>query len=822
MDNTEEIMAEPEELAQVEGEMEKSVNKEKDKNNSSLPKNQKPDENDFDDSPVFETMKTNDDEMLQSTSDNCELECVSPVSTSSMTDPDRNGSVNSSRGSSPSKPDHQGLRKHPITIKSEPLSPGLENSQSSHQPVFPRQPSILGSVTYPQKPVKSERLSPKSESKHEACDDVESAMETDVDNQEWFCKECDISFSSKSTYEAHKQHYCGLRSTSKRVKTTTEKSKELTLFPTAAMMAPAAAMMAPALLPTPMITPFGMTYAFPYFVPVSPRLLSPPPTQHNPEVERKQTSPPVTKRRKLEDQPLDLSRPKQSPPSPTVIRPAVSRCDDCNIVFYKHENYVVHKQHYCAGRRGKGTSPRQPTTPVTPGSSSSSPIVCDESPKRSTPSSASDRSTPTDCRRESPACTPDEYFVQYFCLPCKIQFSSPDTLEAHQQYYCPARNLLPGPLTPTECPHCDLSFVSIDELTKHLSTHTTMKIPMYCCPYCQYVAQSDSRLLDHIKSHAPTKAFRCTLCGYRGNTVRGMRMHGKSHLDAGENFSDENMVEYEEPPLIPKRLRTVTESISIATESFRISPQDRKRSHSKSEEMMSSRNRQGSHICVECNSTFTNTSKLRLHMQHHLQGKHFQCHACNFTTDVKAELINHVNMSHKSLVMASAIKNEGKNAQKYTIENLIKISPDGIEKDERVLTSERKDSSRSTPERERSPESDGTLRSNRMNESPSPEVQMSPVSKTPDNLYNDTTTVHKAQSPVTVPKDYTDNTKGFADMPGDNGGTVVSPQQACHHINYCSQCDIKFVYLSTFLAHKKYYCSSHAGERRPQPTVTAV
>ena len=31
--------------------------------------------------------------------------------------------------------------------------------------------------------------------------------------------------------------------------------------------------------------------------------------------------------------------------------------------------------------------------------------------------------------------------------------------------------------------------------------------------------------------------------------------------------------------------------------------------------------------------------------------------------------------------------------------------------------------------------------------------------------------------------------------------------------NYCKQCDIPFVYLSTYLAHKKYYCSSHAGER---------
>lgn len=29
---------------------------------------------------------------------------------------------------------------------------------------------------------------------------------------------------------------------------------------------------------------------------------------------------------------------------------------------------------------------------------------------------------------------------------------------------------------------------------------------------------------------------------------------------------------------------------------------------------------------------------------------------------------------------------------------------------------------------------------------------------------------------------------------------------------YCKSCDISFNYYSTFIAHKKFYCSSHAGE----------
>lgn len=32
---------------------------------------------------------------------------------------------------------------------------------------------------------------------------------------------------------------------------------------------------------------------------------------------------------------------------------------------------------------------------------------------------------------------------------------------------------------------------------------------------------------------------------------------------------------------------------------------------------------------------------------------------------------------------------------------------------------------------------------------------------------------------------------------------------------YCKSCDISFNYLSTFIAHKKYYCSSHQSDASP-------
>jgi len=49
------------------------------------------------------------------------------------------------------------------------------------------------------------------------------------------------------------------------------------------------------------------------------------------------------------------------------------------------------------------------------------------------------------------------------------------------------------------------------------------------------------------------------------------------------------------------------------------------------------------------------------------------------------------------------------------------------------------------------------------------------------------------------------------------GDSQDVPQSAANNIKktgpkYCKSCDISFNYLSTFIAHKKFYCSSHAGE----------
>ena len=45
-------------------------------------------------------------------------------------------------------------------------------------------------------------------------------------------------------------------------------------------------------------------------------------------------------------------------------------------------------------------------------------------------------------------------------------------------------------------------------------------------------------------------------------------------------------------------------------------------------------------------------------------------------------------------------------------------------------------------------------------------------------------------------------------VPAEGGGGGGGDREPCQ--KHCKPCNITFTYMSTFLAHKKYYCSSHS------------
>ena len=362
----------------------------------------------------------------------------------------------------------------------------------------------------------------------------------------------------------------------------------------------------------------------------------------------------------------------QVPPPPMVMPSNVSKCLDCNIVFYKHENYVIHKEHYCAGRRLKHTiSPEARLLPQGP--------IENGAPSRS----SSEASTPSQTRASpghSPAMDKDtaEPLNIYYCKPCKIKFSSVDTLKAHQQYYCPAPkehasedhpqvspsaasrpeedsgDSQDGLFTCTQCGNCYPSY-------RHMRMHfcnpaAALQVPLLRCPYCDFITQTDQRLVDHIRAHAPTKAYKCKLCGYRGNTVRGMRMHGKTHELAGETFTDDDMMEFEEPPLIPKRLKTLYSDplvVDYEAELLRIKNEPYKRRRSRKSFEKTEHNPPpgpAGHMCFICHQSFPDLTQMHQHMRSHLaEQSAFCCRSCDFVSTTKSGLVRHVKMMHENM-----------------------------------------------------------------------------------------------------------------------------------------------------------------------------
>ncbi|XP_059061829.1 zinc finger protein ush isoform X1 [Achroia grisella] len=232
-------------------------------------------------------------------------------------------------------------------------------------------------------------------------------------------------------------------------------------------------------------------------LPGSPRTPSPSRRSSSPSVE----SSPKRRRRNSRDptpKPLNVPSPAEEKFTPTVTAPilpalalrlasdlpvttaspqvivkqGVSKCKECNIVFCKYENYRIHKRHYCSSGGGEERSSPAPPEPG-----------------------------------------PPPQYRQLICLACGIHFSSLDNLTTHQSYYCPKRE--------TRSPR------SIPEAPRPASASEGG----WKCPCCDVVSPTAAAAQRHMEAHAGVKAFRCTICRYRGNTLRGMRTHIRMHFN---------------------------------------------------------------------------------------------------------------------------------------------------------------------------------------------------------------------------------------------------------------------------------------------------
>lgn len=214
------------------------------------------------------------------------------------------------------------------------------------------------------------------------------------------------------------------------------------------------------------------------------------------------------------------------------VKQGVSKCKECNIVFCKYENYLAHKQHYCSARN------QEPSVEGEAKVSSTPPIATAASPAETTPVA----------------------YQQLICAACGIKYTSLDNLRAHQNYYCPkgggavaavaANNAAAAAAAAADT--TPLVLPSKEKCSKCKTMHefglpcppppaqpTTPQVPVasalaaaavttsaagnqnvYKCPLCDAVSLTASESRKHMETHGTVKAFRCTICRYKGNTLR--------------------------------------------------------------------------------------------------------------------------------------------------------------------------------------------------------------------------------------------------------------------------------------------------------------
>ena len=219
---------------------------------------------------------------------------------------------------------------------------------------------------------------------------------------------------------------------------------------------------------------------------------------------------------------------QQPHPQQIVLKPGSSKCQECNIVFCKYENFIAHKKHYCSARITTTNSSSDEINTKTP-----SPSNCNSAtiaPTNKSPNNSDKMGS---------------QFQQIVCLACGIKFTTIDNLNAHQTYYCLKRKDLkaePQNMPRMKClkckkivdmmgHKCNLNEKQPQLQQQQQSSSSEGLTNGWKCPFCDEISVTASAAHRHMEVHSIVKAYRCTICLYKGNTLRGMRTHIRMHFD---------------------------------------------------------------------------------------------------------------------------------------------------------------------------------------------------------------------------------------------------------------------------------------------------
>lgn len=474
-----------------------------------------------------------------------------------------------------------------------------------------------------------------------------------------------------------------------------------------------------------------------------------------------------------------------------LVKQGKSRCNECNIVFYKHENYLVHKRMYCASRRmeSASSSPEHMAEDIR---NSSPELNADH--KSQSHSAAIHTSPARSAATVSPAPSPPNPqppVFQFYCVACGIKFTSLDNLQAHQTYYCLKRSSLTGAnsadalpetaaSTPADyvvpnndmieyhCSKCKATYVSEETLLSHV------------CSELNLINANSYATGGHNQKHMTSSSsgaltmqcFKCTICGYKGHTLRGMRTHVRIHADKIHGVSEETFI-----TLIDEDIPTrSTRGMGSARRRRSVEPVNNVVTASNAS-VASSTDTRLSETEDNINST---DPDMKLELKNGDKGVNSQnemthnCQFCYYSSTYKGNVVRHIKLVHKDLVHSPP-------SQTHSLPN------DRVKKE---FTDNEENSDHSAVSSDHHSDETG-----------SGEELLKPLSlMTPKKSGSPLNSILNSQ-----PTAMGNSLAAAVGGQGAANSKKIGPK-------YCRSCDISFNYLASFIAHKKYYCSSHTNE----------
>lgn len=345
------------------------------------------------------------------------------------------------------------------------------------------------------------------------------------------------------------------------------------------------------------------------------------------------------------------------------------------------------------------------------------------------------------------------------------------------------------------------------------------------CPCCDAVSPTAAAAQKHIETHTNVRAFRCTVCGYRGNTLRGMRTHVRIHFDRrNADLCEDNYIacimggsELSPAPGSPPDVDQLLKSLGIPPElCAKLFSAGNPAAQEAIAAVMAAAGRDRREL--------TNTSlaglqflQLAQRMANHSPGpttgagcrsdKLFLCDLCCYSSSYRGNVIRHSKLVHGREVNDVAVVSSN------FLQQAVTSGPGGVKPGFPDASAPNRSKLTASPAPAAQPGPIGTPSSvsGRLGSAGSPDEAIQ-VKIDPDDVMlmhqSSTGGSNSSQSGGHSPLDGAEfaNQAGSTNAPTPTGGGEAFRK-------HCKSCNITFTYMNTFLAHKKYYCSSQADDQ---------